>query len=161
VVTNGFNLKLPFMSKRWVNFMSNVPYKWLCDRYLYRSIVRESYKELSNLPSETGAGSSINASKLEILIGKAIAKIQPYIIRRDAFRSHPRTNYVNWTESLRHKSPLQDMVYTTLQDLKKRAIFDNKELGSWWHDHLSKKVDYTMLLMNLSSLEILLKVGVI
>ena len=80
--------------------MSNVPYKWLFDRYLYKRIVQESYKELSNLPSETAAGSPIYASKHEVFIRKAIAKIQPYIIQRDPYRSHPRTNYINWARIL-------------------------------------------------------------
>jgi len=100
------------------------------------------------------------ASQFEIYIGKVIAKLQPYIMRRDPYFSHPRTNYINWTESLRHKGGLQDSVYITLQDLKKRGIFDVNDIDTWWRDHLNRKMDYTRLLMNLSSLELLLKAGV-
>jgi hypothetical protein len=157
---NGFTFKLPFLNKDWVTFMSNVPHKWLMDKYLYKKIISGSYKELSKFPSTATFGMPLSASKGEMEIGKGIAKIKPYIIRRDPYFSHPRTNYINWTEALRHKGPFQDTVYTTLQDLKKRAIFDNKDIDTWWHDHLNRKVDYTTLLTNLSSLELLLKVGV-
>ena len=88
-------------------------------------------------------------------------KIKPYIIKRDPYRSHPRTNYINWTESLRHKGSFQETIYTTLQDLKKRSIIEAENIDTWWQDHLNRKVDYTTLLMNLSSLELLLKVGLI
>ena len=159
LLVSGFTFKAPFMNKRWVNFMSNVPYKWLLGRHLYKKVIQESYKELSSLPSETGAGSSFHASKEEVLFRRAIAKIKPYFIRRDPYRSHPRTNYINWTESLRHRGTFQDAIYITLQDLKKRVIVDAKSIDTWWHDHLDRKEDYTTLLMNLSSLELLLKVG--
>ena len=160
VIINGFNFMIPFLSQRWVNFMSNVPYKWLPGQYLYQRIIQESYEKLSKLPAQAGAGAPFYASKQEIFIRKAFAKVKPYVIRRDPYFSHPRTNYINWKESLRHKSFLQDSVYTTLQDLKKRAIFDNGEIDAWWQAHLGRKADYTILLMNLSSLELLLKAGV-
>jgi len=159
VIVEGFNFKTPFLTKTWGNFIVNVPYKWLLDFYLYKRIITECYKELSRLPTRGNAGMPIPASKAMVNFGKVIARIKPYIIRRDLFRSHPRTNYINWTESLRQRGNFQDSIYTTLQDLKKRQIFDSQELDHWWFDHLRKKTDYTTLLTNLSSLEILLKVG--
>jgi hypothetical protein len=104
---------------------------------------------------------SIRASSQEIFIGRIISKIKPYIVRRDKYLSHPRTNYINWTESLRHTGCLQDSVYATLQSLKERAIFSVGEIDTWWQDHLSRKMDYTTLLMNLSSLELLLITGLL
>lgn len=160
VVVNGFNFKTPFLNRIWSNFMLNAPYTLLLEQYLYKSILRESYKSLANFPSESGAGMRFYASKPEMILGKIISKIKPYIARKDPYLSHPRTNYINWAESLRHKGSFQDTIFTTLQDLKKRAIFDNKDLDVWWQDHLTRKMDYTTLLMNLSSLELLLKAGV-
>jgi hypothetical protein len=160
VVVNGFNFKTPFLSKRWIDFMSCVPYQWLLDLDLYRKIIMECYNKLSILPIPDAAGGPFYASKQEVFVRRIFSKIKPYLVQKDPYRSHPRTNYINWTESLRHKSPLQETVYITLQDLKKRAIFENKDLDMWWHDHLNKKMDYTILLMNLSSLELLLKTGV-
>jgi asparagine synthetase B (glutamine-hydrolysing) len=160
LMVKGFVFKVPFLNRGWVNFISNSPHKMRMGQYLYKSVLQASYKELSELPFANTAGMSLFASKIEVDIGKVIAIIKPYIIRRDPYFSHPRTNYINWTEALRHKGSFQDTVYTTLQDLKKRAIFDNKDIDTWWHDHLDRKVDYTTLLTNLSSLELLLKVGV-
>jgi asparagine synthetase B (glutamine-hydrolysing) len=161
VIVDGFDFKTPFLTQTWGNFMINVPYKWLLDFYLYKRIITESYKELSRLPARGNAGMPIPAPKAVIVLGKVIQRIKPYIIRRDQFYSDPRTNYINWTASLRHRGSFQDSIYTTLQDLKMRQIFDDEDLDSWWQDHLDRKTDYTTLLMNLSSLELLIKVGLL
>lgn len=159
-IFNGFTFKTPFLNKTWVNFMANVPYKWLLDKYLYKEIIKRGYRELARFSSKTTAGRSfLQASQYEIIFGRVVAKLKPYITSTDPYRSHPRTNYVNWGETLRHKGSLQDSVFTTLQDLKKRAILNENEINTWWNDHLSRKMDYTKLLMNLSSLELLLKAG--
>jgi asparagine synthetase B (glutamine-hydrolysing) len=159
VIVEGFNFKTPFLTKIWTNFITSVPYKWLRGYYLYKKIIIESYEGLSKLPSRATAGMPLRASKKEILLGKAAARVIPYIVRRDPFCSNPRTNYINFTDSLRCKGSFQDSAYITLQDLKERAIFDDKDIDRWWSDHLRKKMDYTVLLLNLSSLELLLKVG--
>ncbi|MBI5953966.1 MAG: hypothetical protein HY865_20110 [Chloroflexi bacterium] len=161
-VIDGFNFKTPFLNKTWVNFMGNAPYKWLLDKHLYKEIIKKAYRDLAKLgTTEYSAGMSLfHSSKLEIFLGKVISRLKPYVMSGDPYRSHPRTNYINWTESLRHKGSLQDSVYSTLVDLKRRAILAENDIDDWWLDHLNRKKDYTRLLMNLSSLELLLKAGV-
>ena len=161
VLINGFHFKTPFLNRTWGTFMVNVPYKWLLGFHLYKRIIIESYRDLSKLPSTTNAGLPLTIPPKMVHLGTLLARIRPYVNRRDQFRSHPRTNYINFTEALRHKGNFQDSVYTTLQELKKRQIFDNKEIDQWWCDHLNRKTNYTKLLMNLSSLELLMKVGLI
>jgi asparagine synthetase B (glutamine-hydrolysing) len=160
LIYKGFTFGVPFLNRKWVNFSANVPYKWRLEQYLYKRIIQEGHKELSKIPYANTAGMSLMASNNEVYLGKAIARIKPYIIRRDPYGSHPRTNYINWTESLRHKGPFQETVYTTLQNLKERAIILDKDIDTWWHNHLNRKGDYTSLLMNLSSMELLLKAGI-
>jgi hypothetical protein len=160
-IISDFTFKAPFLNKSWVNFMANVSHKCLFDKYLYKKIIKKSYERLSKFPSTATAGMPFgSASKSEIFFGRAVAKLKTCLSPIDTCHSHPRTNYINWTESLRHKGNLQDSVYSTLQDIKKRAILNENEIDTWWSDHLSRKVDYTRLLMNLSSLELLLKAGV-
>jgi asparagine synthetase B (glutamine-hydrolysing) len=162
VIVDGYTFKTPFLNRTWMNFMANVPYKWLLEKHLYKEIIKKSYKELSKFgTTEESAGMSLfHSSKYEIILGKVISRMKPYIVSGDPYRSHPRTNYINWTESLRHKGGLQDSVYTTLQDLKKRAILNKNDIDTWWSDHLKGKIDFARLLMNLSSLELLLKAEV-
>jgi hypothetical protein len=161
-IIDGFNFRTPFLNETWVNFMSNVPYKWLLEKHLYKEIIKKGYKELAKLgTTEESAGMSLfHNSHFEIFIGKIISRIKPYIAPGDPYHSHPRTNYINWSESLRHKGHLQDSVYFTLQDLKKREKFHKGEIDTWWENHLSRKIDNARLLMNLSSLEFLLRAGV-
>jgi hypothetical protein len=160
LIFKGFTFGVPFLNRKWVNFCSNVPYKWRLEQHLYKRIIQETHKELSKIPYTNTAGMSLMATNQEVYLGKAIARIKPHIIRRDPYSSHPRTNYINWTEGLRHKGPFQDTVYTTLQDLKERTIIGNTDIDTWWRNHLDGKGDYTTLLMNLSSMELLLKAGI-
>jgi hypothetical protein len=160
VLINGYTFMTPFLNKKWIAFSSSIPNKWAYDRSLHKRIIHDGYADIAKFPTTASAGRSVVASQFEIYLGKAIAKLQPYIMRRDPYFSHPRTNYINWTESLRDKGRLQDSVYSTLQDLKKRGILDERDIDNWWSDHLSRKIDYARLLMNLSSLELLLKAGV-
>jgi hypothetical protein len=161
VVVNDFKFMTPFLDKTWVNFMSNVPYKWLQGQYLYKRIIIESYRKLSRLPSRTMAGMPLDASKYRVFVGKALRKVKPLFVQQRSYRLDPRTNYLNFSDSLRYKRNLQDSVHAMLQDLKKRQIFDDKDLDHWWFDHLRNKTDYAVLLINLSSLELLLKVGLL
>jgi len=139
---------------------NNTPYKWL-NRILYWRIIYENFKELSKLSAETAGGSSFYASRPEVFLRHVIARIQPYILRNDPCRSHLRTNYLNWTETLHYKSQFQDLVYSTLPDLKERMPLDGCEIDIWWQEHLTRKKHNTVLIMNLTRLAVLLKAGVI
>lgn len=161
VIVNNFDFKTPFLTASWGNFISNVPYKWLLGFYLYKRIIASCYPELAGFPVTSNAGMHLLATKYLVLIGKTIGRIQPYVVRRDPFRSHPRTNYINWAESLRHDGPLQETVYSTIQALKKRRIIAATEIDHWWTSHQNRDGDYSLLLTNLSSLELLLQVGLI
>ncbi|MBI5953964.1 MAG: hypothetical protein HY865_20100 [Chloroflexi bacterium] len=160
IVLSGFVFKTPFLNRNWVNFMLNAPYKLALDQYLYRKVIQECYADLWKMRSASAYGMPSSAGKYEMFFGKVIARLKPLFDSSDPYRSHPRTNYINWTESLRHKGYFQDTVYTTLVDLKKRAIIDPRDIDTWWSEHLNRRTDYTVLLMNLSSLELLLKAGV-
>jgi hypothetical protein len=159
VITEGFHFKTPFLTSTWANFMVNVPYQWLLGFHLYIRIIMKAYKELASLPCTTKAGLPVGTGPNMVHLGTLIGRIQPYLRKRDPYRSHPRTNYINFTEALRHQSHFQDSVLITLQALKKRKLFDDKKLDQWWLDHLHKKANYSKLLLNLSSLELLLQAG--
>lgn len=159
VMVKGFDVRTPFLNKKWVNFILQTPWKWLYREYLFKRIISECYKELFKLPVRNNAGLPLWCSKNRFILNKAIAKVKPKIIRKDPYGSHPRTNYINFTESLRHKSEFQNVVYITIQDLIKRGILDDVDMNRWWKEHLTRKADHTRLLLNLSSLEILLKSG--
>jgi len=161
VLTNGFVFKTPFLNKRWVNYSLNIPYKWLYVKYLYRRIIHAAYRELAKFPTSASAGMPAHTSVYNYHLGRVLAKIQPYILWRDPYFSHPRTNYINWTASLRHRGSFQDMILADLDDLRKRAIFDAEEIDTWWNDHQTYRRDNTFILLNLSNLELLFKAGVL
>ncbi len=156
---DDYIFKAPFIHKTWLSFILNVPYRWLLHKSMYIQILIECYPDLYRLPVKMNAAQPLSASRIRVLLGKAAAKIKPCISPIDQYRTNPKANYINFSETLRHKTKLQELVYSNLQDLKKRGIYSDDEMNDWWQDHLYGKVDNTMLLMNLSSLELLLKSG--
>lgn len=157
----GFQIITPFTSKLWVDYILSTPYHLLRKEETYGKIVVASSPELFTLPVKNRAGLPLSSSKFMFLLSKAIARVLPRIVRKDPYGSHPRTNYINFCESLRHESGFQKVVYTTLQDLEKRKILDGLDIDSLWDDHLHRKSDHSRLLLSLSTLEILLKSGYI
>lgn len=155
----GFNYKAPFISKPWLSYILNVPYRWLYKESMYKKVLLKSFPKMYRLPVRNNAGLPLSASRARFFISKGLAKIKPHLFPKDPFRSHPRTNYINFTESLRNKTKFQDLAYSQIQDLKERDLYSKEDLDSWWNDHLSRKVNNTVLLLNLASLEILLKSG--
>ena len=113
VLVKGFNFASPFLSESIINFFINVPYKWLLGQYLYKRILVECYQDLFKLPVKICAGLPLFAPQEQIFIQKGIARVKPHITRSDPYCSHPRTTYINWIESMRHKGKFQDLVYTT------------------------------------------------
>ena len=78
---------------------------------------------------------------------------------RNVYHTHPRTNYMDWGEALRHEGPFRETVCATLESVGRRGIVSDQEIGGWWSDHLSRRRDNAKILMNLSSLELLLQAG--
>ncbi len=160
VLPDSFLSETPFLHPVWVNFILNAPYKLLIHQRLYRRIIIEGYSSLAAFPCANTAGMPLSAAKYQVLAGRLAAKAASYVTRRGYHPSHPRTNYINWSHSLRHKSRLQDSVCTTLQKLKGRQILATKDIDFWWREHLDGSEDYATVLMNLSSLELLIEAGV-
>ncbi len=160
LIPSGFTFKTPFLNKRWLEYISNVPYRWLLGKQMYIQILLEGYKELFQLPTTSNYGLPLKSSKTKVFLSRIKVRAKTDIAR--FFRksvSHPRTNYINFAESLRQKGRFADLVYMNLQDLTTRGLYTEVDINRWWKNHLDRKQNNTSLLMNLSSLDILLRSG--
>lgn len=159
VVITGFDFKTPFTNTEWVNFMSRVPYKWLRQKYHFRMIAASSYKELGKIPAILTAGMPLTASRQRIFVGKVLARANRRWNPKNVYHSRLGMNYLDWGEALRHKGLLQESVLTTLESLGRREVISDRDIAPWWAAHLERREDNATLLMNLSSLELLVQAG--
>jgi hypothetical protein len=159
VLVNGFEFKTPYTSKQWVNFMGRVPRKWLYGKYLFSRIVVVGYEKMARMPAILTAGMPLTSSKRRVFVGKVLARANRRLDPRNVYHCHPRTNYVDWGEALRRKGTLQETVCVTLESLGERGLVSKQDIARWWTDHLERRANNTTLLMNLSSLELLVQAG--
>lgn len=157
VVLNGYDFKTPFLNRKWLNYISCVPYRWLLGKYLYKKILVWGYRDLFSLPVTGNYGMPLSATKTRVFLNRAMVRAKAdltYIFNKNTI--HPRTNYLYFTETLRQKGDFQELVFSNLQGLIKRGLYLEADISRWWKNHLTRKQDNTTLLMNLSSLNILL-----
>ena len=157
VVASGYDFKTPFLAKRWLSYISNVPYRWLLGKQMYKHILMEGYRELYRLPATSNYGLPLASSKTKVFLSRVKTRVRTDIQRFfNKGASHPRTNYINWAESLRQEGDFRNLVYANLQDLIKLGIYPEVDVNRWWENHMTRKQNNTTLLMNLSSLNVLL-----
>jgi hypothetical protein len=156
---SGFKWITPYMRSDLINFWMNVPYRLLDNKYLLKKIVCSSHKQFAGLPSMYTYGMPLKSSKQRVFVGKVLAKTRGRLNRRNMYHVHPRNNYMDWGEALRREGPFRRTVYTTLESLGRRGIVSDQDIRQWWSDHVERKSDNGTILMNLSSLELLVQAG--
>jgi asparagine synthetase B (glutamine-hydrolysing) len=159
VMVPGFKWMTPFKRSEWINFAMCVPYQLHYHKYLFRRIVCGAYKQLAELPSMYTYGMPLKSSKRRVFVGKVLARASRRLNRRNVYHVHPRSNYMDWGEALRREGPFQTSVYTTLDLVGRRGIVSQQDIGRWWSDHVERRTNNAQILMNLSSLELLLQAG--
>jgi hypothetical protein len=159
VTVPGFRWKSPFMRSEWVNFWTNVPYELLWHRCLYRSAICRAYEDLAELPSVYTSGMPLGSSKRRVVVGKVLARTDRRLNKRNVYHAHPRSNYMDWSEALRREGPFQKSVLATLDLVAGRGVVSEAEIDRWWSDHMGRRRDNAQIIMNLSSLGLLLQAG--
>jgi len=159
VIVPGFQYVAPFTSREWVGYSTSVPYQLHYHRHLLRRIVCDAYTQLADMPSLHTYGMPLKSSRQRVFVGKILSKMNARLNRRNVYHVHPRTNYIDWGEALCRKGPLQETVHTTLEALGQRGLIRKQDIAGWWTDHLEQRTNNKLLLMNLSSLELLMQAG--
>jgi hypothetical protein len=157
VIVNGYEFKTPFANKMWLDFISNVPYQWIFGQRLYKNILLSAYPDLFALPVTNNYGTPLNSPRIKSFFNRAKVRAKTdlaYIFNKSTI--HPRTNYVYFSEALRQKRDFQELVLSNLQQLIKKGVYLEDDINQWWNNHIERKQDNATLLMNLSSLNVLL-----
>ncbi|TSA25904.1 hypothetical protein D4R71_04515 [bacterium] len=154
---NGFNYKIPFLEKEWIGFMISLPIKYRQNLYLYKKILLSAFPFLFSVPvKEFGYLEAKNILKSTRCHAKqkmrhGLARIFPN------YFTHPGINYINFSEGIRKRKDLKEIIFGNLQDFKKRNVIDAKKIDRIWIEHQSRKQNHSSALTLLASLEIILK----
>ena len=155
VLIKGYNYKLPFVGKEWFDFMMSVPNNYRYNQYLYNKILVNSFPILFGYKTKHNGGVPLQASRVRVKTQKGIN----YLKRKSGLFVDPNINYIDFATGIRERMDLKDLIYSCINDLKKRNILDWVDIDQLWKNHINKKANHADALITLASLEIHLKAG--
>lgn len=162
VLMKGFNYKTPYTDKKWIDFMLSLEDKYRINQYLYRKILLNLFPSEFLYPTKTNHGLPLKERKSRVNIEKV--KIKSNILINKLFKLDnskglvfKKTNYINFSEAIRYRKDLNEIVYESINDLEKRKLIPGVDLTELLKLHLNGNRDYSDALVVLTSLEIHLK----
>lgn len=151
LIFKRYNYVTAFSEKQWMEFMLSVPISLRLGKRLYKRLFQQSFPSLFSLPIKDNLGVPIDASRLAVTLLKLKNRALARIGGHDYL--NPNTNYVDFNRELRSETPLNHAVKAAVADLKKRHLLDNQFIDSLWKEHQARKQNNSLLLMNIASLE--------
>lgn len=155
--------KLPFLDEDWVVFNLSIPNIYRRSQYLYKEILKTNYPKLFSLQTKSNYGLSLLSPKNSYYYKKLLYYFSFGARRLGLCTSTPKgvkpyLNYIDFSQGIRQRRDLKDIVYYNIQDLKKRGIVFWIDIDNIWHSHQIYKRNYAEALILLTTLEINLKV---
>lgn len=149
VLIKGFQYVTPFFNTEFFDFMMSLDHKYRYRKSLYKKILLETYPKYFKLPTSECQGRQLNNSRFlfyfDILKKKLLPK--PTINRS--------TNYFDIDDEIRKNLSLKKIIKNKIIKINKRKIIESN-LEPLLEKHLTNKNNWGMLLILLSSLEIIL-----
>jgi len=161
VIPAGYDYRTPLLAEPWLNFTLNIPDRAKQGTYIYQEVVNKAFPELFSIPTRNSYCLPLDSPawklKFNWLYIKGIGRLRrkfPYFIRSNS----PDVQYLDFNEGIRRRSDLKELVYSNIQDLKKRGVVDWIDIDNIWTLHQKRRANYGDALTSLTALEINLKV---
>jgi hypothetical protein len=158
----GFDVRAPFRSSPWVDFMLRVPASLRRGEGFYRAIATRMDPALFALPTKNCLGFPLGTPRWRIDLRRARFKAQRELAARLPWLprgTNPKLNYADFERELRRPSALRALVEGSLQRLVERQVIDWFEPLELWSRHQRRRADHGDALTLLCSLELNLSVG--
>ncbi|MCB9437112.1 MAG: hypothetical protein H6673_09000 [Anaerolineales bacterium] len=124
LMPDGYTFAAPFIHPSWLRFMLAVPPEARKDRHLYKRLLIKMFPSLFSLPTNRNIGLSLRSPrwrrKLQKIIRRSIIENLPNFL--SIRYPNPRLKYVDYYSLLRQNTSLRNLVWTSLERLKKRNI---------------------------------------
>ncbi|MEK6477769.1 asparagine synthase-related protein [Catalinimonas sp. 4WD22] len=159
VLMKGYQYKLPFLDRDFVNFFLSVPSNFRKNQSLYIDILLNKFPELFSLRTKNNLGLPLRASKNRILRKRISNKAKSLIRHLWASPPNLNINYLDFNRAIREKTDLKLLIITCIKELQHRKLIPWLNLEDLLNAHLNKEKDIADALLVLTSLEIHLKAG--
>lgn len=157
ILMNGFNYKLPFMQKDFMDFFHSINNCYRINQGLYKKMLVKNYPDAFLLPTTKSFGRPLNDSKYKILLWRSQLKARRILSRKLSFIQNPQVNYTDFNNMIRTKDDFGILIFNNIMDLKDRGIVPWIDIESLWFEHKKCDKNFADALMILASLELHLK----
>jgi hypothetical protein len=162
VLPQGYDYQTPFLHPEWVEFILNAPRQYRVGQTLYKHVLQAAYPKLFALPTKTNNGLPLSASRWceaveinKLRVRNRIGRYLPWVDLGVPLQ----INYIDFAHGLRHRADLRQVVYESIEALRKRRIIDWLDMEAIWQRHQRKQANHADALTLLASLEIHLQAG--
>lgn len=157
ILMNGFNYKVPFMEKDFMNFFHSIKNNHRVSQGLYKKMLLKTYPDAFSLPTTKAFGRPLSDSKYKILLWRSQLKARRILSRKISFIKNPQVNYTDFNNMIRTKDDFGRLILNNIMDLNARNITPWIDIESLWLKHKKHKKNHADALMVLASLELHLK----
>jgi len=155
VLMKGFKYITPFTDEDLFNFYLSIPAKYRHNQTLYKKVLINSYPKLFSFKTKNNNGLPLQANKFLSYTYKCLNHFK----KATNLFINPNINYIDFSEGIRSRSDLRQLIYKSIMDLKKRNVLRMINIDKIWDDHIRENKDHADALIILASLEIHLKAG--
>lgn len=157
MLSREHDVRAPFRSPAWVDFMLRVPPAIRRGEGFYREIAARSNPALFALPVKNRLGFALDAAPWRVQLRRGRLKLGRLLTERFPGRStpsDPRLNYVDFEHELRNGSTLARVVEDSLQRLEAARVVDWIRPLELWRRHARRLANHGDALTALASLKL-------
>ena len=159
ILYRSFDFATPHIYQEWIDFMMSVPEKIRKHELLFKKILLKQNKTLFSLPVKVNYGLGLQYNKTRFLIRKYKSEFRRYFNKIYPLLPSKMLNYIDFSKAIKKRPDLRQLIFSSLEDLKKRKLIDNKLIKNAWEEYNKGSGNMTNEVIILASLEILLKAG--
>lgn len=157
IFRNDMNIKAPLVDMSLLKFFFTLPESERQGKKYFNEAFSSLFPEVFRFPTKDYGYKYSQYNFLEPLYKMKFYfsalgwRLAPKIF------THPNAAYIDMRHAINHRSDVRNCIDELLADLAKRNIVDNTRMFSFLHEHRNYRKNYTKDLINLASLEVILK----
>lgn len=160
VIPNAYTSIAPFVDKRWVQFMLNLPW---CDRKgekFYRKLAYSMFPDLFSLPLKVDLGLSIDAGRLQKTARYLEFRANSFVRRFVSLAplgTHPMTNYIDYDAAFRRRDDFKELFRFARSAWADRSLVGWEKVERLWRMHQMRMANFGDFFRLLVSAAVFLK----
>lgn len=159
VMPKGYDYGFLFQDKDLVQFSFDIELKYIEHQYLYKKMMLKAFPEIFRYKTKSNFGQPLNVGPFFTNYGRIKQSLTRALKKRIDTVFDPLVNYIDFNRGIRFRTDLKNIIYESIQNLKKRNIVPWVDIDKLWESHMKSGKNHADALIVLSSLEIHLQAG--